>query len=119
MKKVPHLFALAAKACVFQRLLIKVVGDPERKDALIYFAELTGPGDHSASIDDRAQAISLNVFLNYQLGGELGRPVQRSRKMRRKIFRDSIAADPGTVLVVSNFKTRLSFNQLDFAHRAN
>src|SRR5439155_5200342 len=86
MQYVAHLAALAAEADVTQRPPVEMASRPQHEEALIYLAHLPRAGDHATAVDDRAQAEGGIVFLDQQLGSELGRAVERARRAGREIL---------------------------------
>ena len=111
MQQVAHLLALAAEADVLERVA-EVVGEhPVGEDALVDLAHLPGAGDHPAAVDDRLQAEGGPVLLDQQLGGELGRAVERARALQRKVLGDARRGDARDVLFGCDLEPRLGLLQ--------
>jgi hypothetical protein len=89
VQDVAYLVPLSPEAAVIKRAIVKMPCCPEDEKSLIDLPHLPGPCDHPAAVDDRLHAKGGIVFLDQQFGGELGRAVERTAAVSRKLLGDA------------------------------
>ena len=67
--------------------------DPVREDSLVGAAELSRAGQHAAAIDPHRKTERAAVLERQLLGGQLGRAVERQRRLGRETSRPRRVAD--------------------------
>ena len=117
VEQVAHLLAGAAVADVGEGPAEVVAEQPPGEDALVDLAHLPGPGDHAAAVGHRAQAEGVGVLLDQQLGGELGRAVERARAGEREVLGDARRPGAGDGLLGGELEAGLGLLQLQLELR--